>query len=86
MLAKSKLYAVGLWKWFRKLPVAIQVLLIVPIGTAILLSTLVGNMGLAVLGSAYAINAFLTGWVGGILLLFLGKAGSILAKEFRRKR
>ena len=38
-------------------------------------------MGLALMGTAVAINSLVAGWIGDILVLILGKAGIIVAKD-----
>tara|TARA_X000000950_G_scaffold234086_1_gene283881 strand:+ start:651 stop:809 length:159 start_codon:yes stop_codon:yes gene_type:complete len=48
------------------------------------LTVLVGSMGLALMGTAVAINSFLAGWIGGVLVLVLGKAGIIVAKDHKK--
>ena len=59
--------------------------MIVPILCAITLTLLVGNMGLALMGTAVAINSAVVGWIGGVLILVLGKAGIIVAKDHKKK-
>lgn len=82
---RAKPLAAVMWKWFRNCTLFTQLLLIVPILCAIALTLLVGNMGLALLGTAVAINSVVTGWIGGVLLVVLGKAGIIVVKDHRRK-
>ena len=48
------------------------------------LTILVGNMGLALMGTAVAINSVLAGWIGGIIILVLGKAGIIVVKDRKK--
>lgn len=86
MFERSKPYATAIWKWFRSYPLFIQLLLVVPILCAIALTLLVGNMGLALMGTAVAINSAVAGWVGGLFLLILGKAGIIVAKDRDKTR
>jgi uncharacterized membrane protein len=84
MFERAKPLAATIWKRFRSYPLFIQLLLIVPILCAMALTVLVGNMGLALMGTAVAINSFLAGWIGGVLVLVLGKAGIIVAKDHKK--
>ncbi len=84
MFERSKPYAKALWGRFRRLPPFLQLLLVVPVVCAIALTLVVGNMGLALMGTAIAINALFAGWIGGVAILLLGKAGIIVAKDRRR--
>ncbi|WP_103332475.1 hypothetical protein [Pseudotabrizicola formosa] len=86
MLQKCKPYVKGLWVRFRKLPFFMQLLLVFPVACAIAFTFLVGNMGLALMGTAIAVNSLIAGWVGGIVILILGKAGLILNKDRQRQR
>lgn len=86
MFERSKPYVVSIWKRFRSLPFFLQLLLIVPILCAIALTLLVGNMGLALMGTAIAINSVVAGWIGGVFILVLGKAGIIVAKDRNKNR
>ncbi|SFO44737.1 hypothetical protein SAMN04488056_10699 [Cohaesibacter marisflavi] len=85
MLERSKPIAAAIWKWFRSYPLFIQLLLVIPIVCAMALTLLVGNMGLALMGTAVAINSFVAGWIGGFFVLVLGKAGIIIAKDHKKK-
>ena len=51
---------------------------------ALALTLVVGNMGLALMGTAIALPSILTGWLGGFFILILGKAGIIVAWDRRR--
>ena len=75
MFKRTKPITVALWKRFRSYPLFLQLLLVVPIICAMALTLLVGNMGLALMGTAVAINSVVAGWFGGVFLLILGKAG-----------
>ncbi|KZK82133.1 hypothetical protein PsAD13_03687 [Pseudovibrio sp. Ad13] len=86
MFERSKPHVTAIWKRFRSFPVFIQLLLIVPILCAIALTLLVGNMGLALMGTAVAINSLIAGWIGGVMILVLGKAGIIVAKDRNKNR
>ena len=84
MFERTKPIVAAIWKRFRGYPLFVQLLLIVPILCAISLTLLVGNMGLALMGTAVAINSFVAGWIGGAFILVLGKAGIIVAKDHKR--
>lgn len=84
MFERAKPLAAAIWKRFRSYPLFIQLLLIVPILCAMALTVLVGNMGLALMGTAVAINSFFAGWIGGVLVLVLGKAGIIVVKDHKK--
>ncbi len=73
------------WRWFRQRSMFVQLLMVVPILLAAGLPLLVGNMGLAVLGTAYAINAAAAGLFGGFIIVLSGKGGISLFKD-RNKR
>ena len=81
MFERSKPFAKSIWKEFRSYPLFVQLLLVVPVLCAMALTVLVGNMGLALMGTAVAINSAVAGWIGGVILLVLGKAGIIVAKD-----
>lgn len=51
---------------------------------ALLLTILVGNMGLALMGTAVALYAPVVGWFAGVFALILGKAGLVIAKDRRK--
>ncbi len=85
MFERTKPIAAAIWKRFRSYPPFIQLLLVVPILCAMALTLLVGNMGLALMGTAIAINSFFAGWVGGVLVLVLGKAGIVIAKDHKKE-
>ncbi len=81
MFRRAQPIATGIWRWFRKLPLFIQLLLIFPILCAVGLTLTVGNMGLALMGTAIAIPSIAAGWLGGVFVLVLGKAGIVIAKD-----
>ena len=81
MLKRSRPFVKALWHRFRRQTPFIQLLLVFPVICAIFLTVVVGSMGLALMGTAIAINSLLAGWIGGILILILGKAGIIIAKD-----
>jgi hypothetical protein len=72
------------WLRFRGLSPFVQLILVFPVICAIALATIVGSMGLALMGTAIAINTFVAGWVGGLFILILGKAGMIVARDRKR--
>ena len=84
MFERSRPYATAIWLWFRRLPIFLQLFLVFPILCAIALTLLVGNMGLALMGTAIAINSVFAGWLGGAFILILAKAGIIVAKDRSR--
>lgn len=70
----------------RRLPPFIQLLLVFPALCALALTFVVGNMGLALMGTAVAINSLFAGWIGGVSILILGKAGLIVTRDRQRQR
>lgn len=85
MFERAKPLASGIWKRFCSYSLFVQLLLVVPILCAMALTLFVGNMGLALMGTAIAINSVVAGWIGGALVLVLGKAGIIVAKDLNNK-
>lgn len=85
MFERTKPLAAAIWKRFRSFPLFVQLLLVVPVLSAMTLTLLVGNMGLALMGTAVAINSVVAGWIGGVLVVVLGKAGIIVAKDHKKK-
>ena len=79
MFEKSKPYAKACWTWFRQRSVFVQLLLVFPVFCAILLTLTVGSMGLALMGTAIPLHSLLVGWIGGVAVLILGKAGIIVS-------
>lgn len=86
MFERSKLSVKAIWRRFRRYSFFVQLLLVVPILCAIALTFLVGNMGLALMGTAVAINSIVAGWICGVFILILGKAGIIVAKDRKKLR
>lgn len=86
MFERSKPIVTSVWSRFRGYPLFVQLLLVVPVFCAVALTLLVGNMGLALMGTAIAINSVVAGWVGGVFILILGKAGIIVAKDRNKER
>jgi len=85
MFEPTKNLAANIWKRFRSWPLFVQLLLIVPVLCGMALTLLVGNMGLAFMGTAVAINSTVAGWFGGVFVLILGKAGIIIANDRKKK-
>jgi ABC-type transport system involved in cytochrome c biogenesis permease component len=85
MFERTKPLTAAIWKRFRSYPLFVQLLLVAPILSSMALTLLVGNMGLALMGTAIAINSVVAGWIGGVLVLVLGKAGIIVAKDRNKK-
>lgn len=76
----------AIWRWYRRRSLFVQALLVVPVLCGLLLTVVVGNMGLALMGTAIPVYAWLAGWVGGLAVLILGKAGFIVAKDRHRAK
>jgi hypothetical protein len=85
MFERTKPVAAAIWKRFRSYSLFVQLLLVAPILSAMTLTLLVGNMGLALMGTAVAINSVVAGWIGGALFVVLGKAGIIVARDHKKK-
>lgn len=85
MFERAKPLAGVIWKRFRSYPIFVQILLVVPFLCAMIFTLLVGNMGLALMGTAVAINSFVVGWIGAVVILVTGKAGIIVAKDHKNK-
>ena len=86
MFERTKPSAIAIWQRFRSYPLFVQLLLVVPVLSAMALTLLVGNMGLALMGTAIAINSLAAGWLGGAVIVILGKAGIIVAKDYKKKK
>lgn len=76
----------AIWRWFRRRSPFIQALLVLPVACGILLAATVGNMGLAFMGGAIGLSALVVGWLGGVAVLILSKAGIVIAKDRRRAK
>ena len=85
MFLRIKQISTAMWAWFLARSLFMKLLLIVPIICAVSLTLLVGNMGLAMMGTAYAINAMLVGYVGGFIGLFAFKGVIGTAKDRKTK-
>ncbi len=86
MFKRLRSIANGIWSWFRRQSLFIKLLLIVPVTCAVAVTVLIGNMGLALMGTAVALYAPIVGWIGGFFVMILGKAGIIVAKDCRQSR
>lgn len=84
MIERLKPIVHAMWRRFRGFSPFLQLLLVFPVICAIALTFLVGSMGLALMGTAIAINSLFVGWVGGVFLLILAKAGLIISKDRKR--
>lgn len=84
MIDRLKPIVNAMWRRFRSFSPFLQLLLVFPVICAIALTLLVGSMGLALMGTAIAINSLFVGWVGGVFLLILAKAGLIISKDRKR--
>lgn len=70
-----------LWRWFRSLAPFTQCLLAIPVLCGLFLLFTVGNMGLALMGTAIALPALFVGWLGALIALIVSKAGLIIWKS-----
>lgn len=75
----------ALWRGFRLLPLLLQWLIIGGAVGATLVGVFVGNMGLALMGTAIGISGVLAGAVIGSLAVFVPWAGTVLAKDKYKK-
>ena len=73
-----------LWSLFRRQTLFIQCLIALPLLGAITFIFVIGNMGLALLGTAIALPAFLVGWLLTILGLVFGKAVQVIWRDGRK--
>lgn len=73
--------ALRAWRYFRSLPRFYQFLISIPVICGITLWLLIGHMGLALMGTAYALNSIWVGIVGGGILTLLTKAGVNFAQS-----
>ncbi|ARC89633.1 hypothetical protein [Rhodovulum sp. MB263] len=74
------------WAWYLAQSAFVRAILLVPIVCGLLMTFLIGNMGLALMGTAVAINAFLAGWIGGAIAVVVSKALQIIARDGRHSR
>lgn len=72
------------WRWFRSLPPLIQALIAVPFLCGLLLTVLVGNMGLAFLGGAIALSSWIVGIIAGLIGVIVTKATAIVIRDYRK--
>lgn len=73
------------WRWFRGVPPIVQALIAVPFLFGLLLTILVGNMGLAFLGGAIALSSWLVGAVIGVIGVVFAKASAIIIRDRRNR-
>ena len=85
MLGKVNQYSRTLWRWFRGLPPLMQALIAVPFFCGMMLSILVGNMGLALLGGAVALSSWAVGATLGVIGVVFAKAISIIIRDRRNR-
>ena len=85
MFKRAKPLVAAIWKRFRSYPIFVRLLFVVPILCAMALTLFVGNIGLAFMGTAVAINSVVAGWIGDVLVLVLGKAGVIVGRDYKKK-
>lgn len=86
MLGRIKPLLGAILGWYRRQTLFNQLLLIFPVFCAIVLAVLVGNMGLALMGTAISLSAYVVGWASGVLALLFGKAGLIILKDKSREK
>lgn len=86
MFDRIKPLVTKMWRWFRRRSLFIQLILVLPVLCAIALTVLVGNMGLALMGTAIALYTPVVGWIGGFIARTLAKAASIIVRDKRRSR
>lgn len=84
MFKRLKIWGRSLWSWFRRRSLFVQMLLVVPIVCAVALTVFVGNMGLALMGTAVALYAPVVGWLAGAFAVVFTKAAKIIAKDRKR--
>ena len=84
MLSTLQLISLYTWRWFRKRSLFVQCLLLVPVVCAITFTLLIGNVGLAVMGSAVPLYGWMVGAIGGAITTVLAKAVSIIYRDKRR--
>ncbi len=86
MFKRVKSVVSEIWSWFRRRSIFVQLLLVIPVICAVAVTVIVGNVGLALMGTAVALSAPIVGWLVGFFALILAKAGAIIAKDWRRSR
>ncbi|MGR3608146.1 MAG: hypothetical protein ACU0BN_04685 [Sulfitobacter sp.] len=74
-----------MWGWFRRRSLFFQMLLVVPIACAVAVTVFVGNMGLALMGTAVALYAPVVGWLLGVFGVVFTKAAKIVARDRKQK-
>lgn len=76
----------SVWRWFRRRSLFVQALLVVPVLSGVAMMLIVGNLGLALMGTAVPIYAWVVGPLVGFAAVVLAKAGQIVAKDRRRAK
>ena len=84
MFKQLKKWGQGLWVWFRRRALFVQLLLGVPIACAVAVTVFVGNMGLALMGTAVALYAPVVGWLLGVFGVVFTKAAKIVARDRKK--
>ena len=85
MISEMKLLSLRIWRWFRSRPLFVQIILVVPVLSAIFLTAMVGNMGLALMGTAVALSAPAVGWFGGLFAVIITKSTAIILRDRKAK-
>ncbi|MCW2305217.1 hypothetical protein M2324_003636 [Rhodovulum sulfidophilum] len=86
MYKRLKPFVMDTWTWFRSKSVFVQCLLVVPVTCALAFTLLVGNMGLALMGTAIALNSVVVGGLAGLVMTIFGKAAAIILRDKHRTR
>lgn len=84
MLDHFKRFIRYAWLWFRSQTLFVQALIAVPFFCGLLLTLLVGNMGLAFLGGAIALGSWTVGIVAGLIGVVFAKASAIIIRDRNR--
>lgn len=74
-----------LWRLFRRQTLFVQCIIALPVFGAIAFCFIIGNMGLALLGTAIALPALAVGWSITALGVIFTKAAQIIWKDRRAK-
>lgn len=83
-MKRARLIISIIWRWFRRRSGFMQALLVVPVLSGVAMTLIVGNLGLALMGTAVPIYAWIVGPAIGLAGVVLAKAGQIVAKDRRR--
>jgi hypothetical protein len=85
MFKEIRILTLRIWRWFRSRSFFVQIILVVPVLSAIILTVMVGNMGLALMGTAVALYAPVVGWFGGLFAVTLAKSTAIILRDRKAK-